>query len=166
MSGNKVITNIDNNRIESEDIHELLGIIIDSKLAFKNHVNKLCKKASQKLSPLVRVSNYTIFCKTKMIMKAFIISQFSYCRTLRISYGDKTSSFSKLLEKENSVTIHHKSLQPLATEMKKVSNNMFSTILNDIFASRATLITCVKKNVNSTFGVQCYWNSIPLRIKI
>ena len=143
MSGNKVITNIDNNSIEPEDIHELLGIIIDSKLAFKDHVNKLCKKACQNLSPLVRVSNYTIFCKTKIIMKAFIISQFSYCRTLRITYGDKTSSFSKLLEKETSVTIYHKSLQPLATEMKKVSNNMFSTILNDIFGSRAPLITSV-----------------------
>ena len=30
MSGNKTNANIDNNRIESEDIHELLGITIDS----------------------------------------------------------------------------------------------------------------------------------------
>ena len=30
MSGNKTVANIDNNRIESEDIHELLGITIDS----------------------------------------------------------------------------------------------------------------------------------------
>ena len=30
MSGNKTVANIDNNRIEFEDIHELLGITIDS----------------------------------------------------------------------------------------------------------------------------------------
>ena len=34
MSRNKAITNIDNNRIQTEDIHELLEITIDSKLTF------------------------------------------------------------------------------------------------------------------------------------
>ena len=51
MSGNKAITNIDNNRIEYEDIHELLGITIDSKLTFEIHTNKLCKKI---IRPLIK----------------------------------------------------------------------------------------------------------------
>ena len=86
-------------------------------------------------------------------MKAFITSQFSFFpivwvfyskinalqeRALRITYGDKTSSFNELLEKDNSVSIHHKNLQAPATEMYKVSNIMFPKILNDIFVSRAT----------------------------
>ena len=70
-------------------------------------------------------------------MKVFITSQFSYCPlvwmfhckrlgkkinvshegALRITYGDKTSSFNnELLEKDNSVSIHHKNLQALAME--------------------------------------------------
>ena len=32
MPGNKAIANINNNRIDSEDTHEFLGITIDSKL--------------------------------------------------------------------------------------------------------------------------------------
>ena len=41
MSGNKIIANIDN-RIESEDINKLHGIIVDSKLTFENSFNRLC----------------------------------------------------------------------------------------------------------------------------
>ena len=49
MSGNKkAITNIDNKCITSEGALGLLGICIDSKQTFENHINKLYKKASQK----------------------------------------------------------------------------------------------------------------------
>ena len=69
-------------------------------------------------------------------------------RALRITYGDKSSSFNEVVNKSsslmnfflfnNSVSIHHKNLQTLATEIYKVSNNISLTILNNIFASRAT----------------------------
>ena len=141
MSRNKTVANTDNNCIESKDIHELLGITIDSKLTFENHINKLCKQTSQKLNAIAQISNYITFHKRKIIMTSFITSRLSYCRrswmfhskrlskkinalherTLRITYGYKTSSFHELLEKDNSVSIHHKNLQTLATEMGKVS---------------------------------------------
>lgn len=79
MSGNKAITNIDYNNIDSDDIHEPLGIIFDSKLIFKNDINKLWKKVSQKLNALLRISNYVTFDKRKIIMETLITSQFSYC---------------------------------------------------------------------------------------
>ena len=41
MSGNKSITNTDNNHIKYEDIQELLGITIDSKLTFEIHINRI-----------------------------------------------------------------------------------------------------------------------------
>ena len=37
---------------------DLLGIKIDDKLNFNEHVTKLCKKGSQKLHALTRVSKY------------------------------------------------------------------------------------------------------------
>ena len=78
MSWNKAIANIDNDRIESKDIYELLGITTDSKLKFENHINKLCKKASHKKhNALARNSNFMTFDKTKIIMKGFIASKLS-----------------------------------------------------------------------------------------
>ena len=132
LSGNVSLTsNIDNKLIESENEQVLLGVTIDSNLSFEKHINNLCKKASQKLNALARISGYINLQKRRVIMKSFIISQFGYCplswmfhskrlnnkinsiheRALRITYVDNVSSFQELLEKDNSVSIHHKNIQ-------------------------------------------------------
>ena len=59
-----------------------------------------------------------------------------YERCLRIIYNDKQSSFIKLLEKDNSVSIHQRNLQILAIEMLKVSNGLSPILMNDIFKLR------------------------------
>ena len=38
-------------------------------------------------------------------------------RALRITYKDKSSTFQELLEKGNSVSIHHRNIQKLAIEV-------------------------------------------------
>ena len=62
----KGIINIDNDSINTEDVHELLGIIIEPKLTFENRIDKLYKKVSQKLYALARISNYN---KRKVLIK-------------------------------------------------------------------------------------------------
>ena len=54
---------IDNNRIESEDTHELVGITIYLKLTFETNINEFAKKTSQKLDAFARTSNYLTFDK-------------------------------------------------------------------------------------------------------
>ena len=44
---------------------KLLGVKIDKKLSFENHVSSLCKKASQKLHALARVINFVDVAKRK-----------------------------------------------------------------------------------------------------
>ena len=122
---------------------KILGVYFN-KLNFNTHFTKLCKKASQKLHALARVSNFLSINQRKMIMNAFIRSQFSYCpliwmchsrpilsiinnihkRALRIVYKDSISSFAVLLEKSGSVSIHHRNLQALAIDIYKVLNNL------------------------------------------
>ena len=58
---------------------KLLGVKLDKKLDFKNHVNTLCKKAGQKLHALARISNYVDVEKLRTMMNAFVVSQFGYC---------------------------------------------------------------------------------------
>ena len=77
-------------------------------------------------------------------MKAFICSQFGYCllawifhskkpnnrikilhdRGLRVVYRDYNATFSELLTKDKSVTIHQRNLQLLATEIFKTKNEI------------------------------------------
>ena len=56
-----------------------LGIKIDRALQFDGHVNSLCKKAYQKLNAIARFAPYMNVEKRRVIMKAFIKSQFGYC---------------------------------------------------------------------------------------
>ena len=68
-----------NETIVNNSSVDLLGIKIDDKLNFNEHVTKLCKKGSQKLHALARISKYLSRNKMKMIMKTLITSQFNYC---------------------------------------------------------------------------------------
>ena len=132
---------------------KLLGVQIDSKLSFENHVSKLCQKASNKLYALARISPYTDQRKLRTLMRAFITSQFQYCpliwmfhsrqlnkkinkiqeRALRIVYKDAESTYSELLEKDCAVTIHTKNLQLLMTEMYKTRNDLNPSFMQEIF---------------------------------
>ena len=145
-------------RILSDDIanthsEKLLGITVDSELKFDIHVKSLCKKASLKLHALSRISNFMTTIQLKVIMKAFILSQFNYCplvwmfhsrelnnrinriheRALRLAYKDYSSSFQELLSKDNAVTIHNRNLQILAVEVYKFVNGISPKIMGGIF---------------------------------
>ena len=54
-------------------------------------------------------------------------------RCLRIIYNDKQSSFIKLLNKDNSVSIHIRNIQRLATEMFRFYNGISPPLMNNIF---------------------------------
>ena len=65
--------------ISDEKIVKLLGVTVDNKLSFEPHLNLVCKRVDQKLHALARVSKFISKKKLRVIMKAFIMSQFSYC---------------------------------------------------------------------------------------
>ena len=65
--------------IRNEDSVKLLGIQNNSILNFDYHVNQLCKKASNILHTLARFAKYIDINKRRMLAKAFVSSQFSYC---------------------------------------------------------------------------------------
>ena len=48
-------------------------------MTLEGHGSNLCKKANQKLNSLAPICHYMNSDKLKVIMKAFIVSQFSYC---------------------------------------------------------------------------------------
>ena len=89
----------------------------------------------------------------KLIMNAFISSQFSYCpllwvchsrpvntktskiheRALRIVCDDDVSTFEDLVKSE-SILIHHRNLQNIAIEVYKVLHYLSSVLMSDLFS--------------------------------
>ena len=65
--------------MENSKEQKNLGVTIDNKLNFKSHINELCKKASQKVAALSRLSSYLHNSEKKLIFNSTIKSQFSYC---------------------------------------------------------------------------------------
>ena len=111
--------NIDGSNVTNKKEQKLPGTRFDSSLSFEGHLSNLCKNASQKLHALARIVNYMDLPKSKVLMKAFITSQFSYCpliwmlhsralnnrinnihgRALRQTYKDNKSSQKSLMLK-------------------------------------------------------------------
>ena len=201
-----IVTNCDdtsatigNNVIDCSSTVKLLGVTIDNKLNFNEHISKICKKVSTKLHALARVSKYMTTHKLRIIMKAFIESQFGYCpliwmfhsrtmnnrinnlheRALRLVYNDSISSFQELLEKDKTVTIHHRNLQKLVTEIYKVKNGLSPFMMNNIFKeipnnhhlrNNRTFATYNIRTVNCgtetlTFRGPKTWEILPVSIK-
>ena len=190
---------IDSNYIESEREQVLLSITIDSNLTFENRINNICKRASQKLNALARVAPYMNMQKKIIIMKSFVTSQFGYCpliwmfhsrglnniinsiheRALRITYQDRISTIQELLNKDNSVSIHHRYLQALATEMFKILRGLSPDIIREIFVSKISLHNLRRNNtferpqVPSVYlGTESLsflgpeiWDIVPLELK-
>ena len=134
---------------------KLLGVKIEYKLTFDEHVRSLCKKENSKLRALARAKPYMNIEKRKLLMSSFFNVRFNYClliwmlhsrsnnnkikhshaRCLRLTYCGNTSSCEELLEKGGSVSLHHRNIQSLAIEMFKVKNELAPTITANIFGT-------------------------------
>ena len=184
VSGHKHETvwgKIGETKIWESNKQKLLGVAIDRNLNFDEYVFDLCKKPGRAWSVLARLSNYMSFEKRRILLKAFIESQFGYCpltwmfhgrrakskinhiheRALRIVYKNNVLSFEELLELDKLFKIHHRNIQSLAIELFKMKNNLSVTIMNDIFQPRAvrcnlrSQIDFTRPNVNSEhFGIR------------
>ena len=121
---------VGNETISRSECEQLLGIKIDSHLNFKEHIESLCKKASQKINALSRLASSMNFEQKRLIMNSFVIHHLSYCpvlwmfhrrklnagikrlyeRALRVVYKDFDPSFEEL-RKDSSTALHQQNLQ-------------------------------------------------------
>ena len=70
---------IDGNKIETTNSVDLLGIHIDNKLTFDDHIFTLCNKASMQLNAIGRLKHYLGKKELEVIINSFIYSNFNYC---------------------------------------------------------------------------------------
>ena len=122
-------------------------------MTFRPHVRSLCKKARLKLNTFARIACSLKFDQRKLLLNAFITSQFSYAPVvwmfqnrklnnhidrihegaLRIVYQDHNSTFEELLAKDGSFKIHDCILQRLLIEIFNVKMKLAPEIMNEVF---------------------------------
>ena len=117
----------------------MLEVKVYYKLNFDEHRKTLCRKANNKLRASARATPYISVEKNKIMMNSFFKAQFNCCplmwmlrssrinnmirnfnerfRCLRLLYNNKNSSYEELPTKHDSVSIHHRDMQTLATEL-------------------------------------------------
>ena len=78
-SKTSVNIHISSTEILNEERVKLLGVNLENRLNFDFHVNAFLKKASKKYHALVSVCNYMNKKKRRILINAFVTSQFSYC---------------------------------------------------------------------------------------
>ena len=118
-------------------------------------------------------------------MKAYFISQFGYCplawmnhrslnnRTntlhkwaLRLVFNGFTSCFTKLLKKDNSVTIHQNNQQNLAIAMFKIQHNLTPEIMTEVFKLKTRSFNTRSKSEfqrRNVITVETIWNFVIIR---
>ena len=79
-------------------------------------------------------------------------------RVLRITFDDRSSSFEDLLKKDNLVSIHHRNIQALATEMFKVKNNIALEIMKELFAPKMSSYDLRNNNSFKRRRVNSVWH--------
>ena len=178
--------------LQSENAVKPLGLQIDDKLKFEEHIKTVLKKGNQKLHALMRISKFMSEDKLRLIMKTFIESQFNYCpllwmghsrqvekrinslheRALRVVYKDENLNFEQLLEKDEAVKIHHRNLQKLALEMYKVKNKLSPQPVQDLFKIYEEEKFIIPKVRTEHCGLEAIryrgpitWNLVPVEIQ-
>ena len=122
---------------------KLLGVKIDARLTFDDHISALCAKASYQINALRPIVKYLTPENRMSIYNAFIASNFNYCNTvwhfcsnrslykleklhkqaLRLVLNDYSSSYRKLLEKVSKPTLYVSRLKAIAIEAYKCKAN-------------------------------------------
>ena len=114
----------------------MLGINIKAKLKFHVHFGIIRQKANRKLNALAKI-NHIELCKNGILMNAFFIIQFNYCPAIwmchsgslnnkingslelcqTIIHNHEFLNFEEPLDKNNSVSNHHKNTRALVIQI-------------------------------------------------
>ena len=142
--------------IKSEPFVKALGVYIDSRLTFTEHVKRCCTKAARQLNALTRISRYLSLQSKKQIFRSFILSNFTYCslvwhfcgatnnskiekiqeRALKIVYSDYNSEYNELIAKFGTDTMLLLRLKSIVLEVCKSLKHANPVYIQDIFINK------------------------------
>ena len=135
---------------------KLLGITIDDKLNFHEHIANLCRKTSRQISVLNRLKRLVPLDAKKKLYNSFILSHLNYCstvwhfclkrdsdkieklneRALRSLFQDRSSDYGTLLKKAGKTTLYTRRVQDIAILVYKALHDQSPQYIKDLFKLR------------------------------
>ena len=146
----------DGTHLMSETEVTVLGVTIDDRLCFSQHISSCCKKAARQLNALARISRHLNINSRRAVYNSFIMSNFNYCplvwhfcgqvnnqkleqiqeRALRILFADYNSSYLELLNRAGTTTLLIQRLRLIALTVFKSLHGLNPPCLNDMFSPK------------------------------
>ena len=137
---------------------DVLGVCIDGKLNYNEHVHRICSKASAQISALQRLTGLIDYPSRKAIYTSFIASNFNYCplvwffassesineidkiqeRALTYVLKDHISDYNDLLLRSGFDSFRIYAVKSLMTELFKILNGMTPNYLSEHFVKADT----------------------------
>ena len=90
------------------DTVKLLGVAIESKLRFNEHVKTICKKTNSKGKAFLRGVRYLEPQKASLLYNSLMLKNFSYCPLIWMFCGEATN--------DNVNSVHKRALRVLLIE--------------------------------------------------
>ena len=156
---NDITLNVNGICLENVKSVKLLGIHINVRLDFSEHIEMLCKKASRNLKVLLRLSKQLKDSPDRfMVVETFLMSCFNYCpivwhfcnkslslrmeklyeRGIRFATKDYVSEYTDLLNKNEKCTF-------MLTRLKKISIFVYNCVQN-LYAKHFNQMYSIKNN--------------------
>ena len=134
---------------------KLLGVEIDNKLNFEQHINRICNSAANQLNALIKLKRFSGFQERKALENSFVLSNFNHCalarmyasskpltkienlhkRALRFMLDDYSNSYKRVLEKSSKFSWMLKE-NKFSIEIYKTLNNSNPSFMKEIFELR------------------------------
>ena len=147
---------LENEKLEAKKKVALLGITIDDKLNFDEHISTICKKAARQLNVMFRFHKLLDYKHKLQIYTSFVLSNFNFCpivwhfssitnmrqidkiqeRALRFLTGDHKSSYASLRKQLGIDCLYLKRMKDIVIEVYKTVNKINPDFMHDIFVTK------------------------------
>lgn len=169
--------------VKSTNSVKLLGLHIDNKLSFSDHISVLCKRVGKQVNALCRMARHLNESSLINIYNSFILANFNYgsivwhlCgvtntkkieklqeRALRIIYRDYESNYKDILKRNNMSPLHLQRTRKLLIMIFKIIYDQGKPFEQDFFSLTGSYYnfrnqnTLVKPNCKtSRYGIQSF----------
>ena len=157
----KICLNINGSKIQSKKSVTLLGIEIDNRLNFLEHISAMTKKINLKTRSLARIRTFLSQKKAEILGSSFVMCLYFYCpliwmftskkgynmisrshyRLLRVLYKNYDLTYPQILELHNLEDIHTTQLKFLMIEVYKSLNSLNPKFTWSLFETKELAIS-------------------------